>query len=383
MRVYKEKQYLVFDFEDGRTVKYDFATKQSIGIKGKPVKDLCSQLSNYSINDICNSCTDVQYGKFLRFVKRHGDFYSRGISNIGTILNRVPYFSHFEQLYSAGIDEIVDEKFRYQIGDIPKGLIRLCKEHKVKLSNKFLEFYKMNPDAYLLAYNLEYISLTDDDIYKILSHEGFKKVYYGTRNWEYNRVYISNFNTLITEYGYNVKSLLSYLDYLKTFEAMDEMDYLLTELLDYCRMMKELSNKFEKYPKHFLTTFRIATRNYHRLQKEFEEEKFKARINKDYEYGYEGYKFIYPMSTQDIKDEASAQNNCVASYIDSVINGDCHILFLRKKDALDKSLVTIEVRNNRIVQAKRRYNYPVTQEEQQAIDAWNNKFKNYEKEKVA
>ena len=383
MKVYKERQYLVFDFEDGRNVKYDFATKQSIGIKGKPVKDLCSQLSNYSIDDICNCCTDVQYGKFLRFVKRHGDFYSRGISNIGTILNRVPHFSHFEQLYSAGIDEIVDEKFRYQIGDIPKGLIRLCKEHQIKLSNRFLEYYKMNPDAYLFAYNLEYMSLTDDDIYSILSHEETKKEYYGTRAWEFRRVPISTFNTLITEYGYNVKSLLLYLDYLKTFEAMDDMSYMLTELVDYCRMMKELSNKFEKYPKHFLTTHRIATRNYNRLQKEFEEERFKSRINKDYEYSCGDYKFIYPQSTQDIKDEATAQNNCVASYIDRVMDGECHILFLRKKDALDKSLVTIEVRNNRIVQAKRRYNYPVTQEDQQAIDAWNKKFENYEKEKAA
>ena len=27
MKIYKEKQFLIFDFEDGRNVKYDFATK--------------------------------------------------------------------------------------------------------------------------------------------------------------------------------------------------------------------------------------------------------------------------------------------------------------------------------------------------------------------
>ena len=36
MRVYKDRQYLIFDYEDGRTVKYDFATKTAIGIKGNP-----------------------------------------------------------------------------------------------------------------------------------------------------------------------------------------------------------------------------------------------------------------------------------------------------------------------------------------------------------
>ena len=38
MLVYKEKQFLIFDFQDGKTVKYDFATKTCIGKKGKIVK---------------------------------------------------------------------------------------------------------------------------------------------------------------------------------------------------------------------------------------------------------------------------------------------------------------------------------------------------------
>ena len=90
------------------------------------------------------------------------------------------------------------------------------------------------------------------------------------------------------------------------------------------------------------------------------------------EHTFGDYTFIYPESTQDIKDEAVNQNNCVASYIKNVINGNCHILFLRKKDNPTKSLVTIEVRNNKIVQARRRFNDPVTREQQTVIDKWNN-----------
>ena len=62
-RVYKEKQYLVFDYEDGRTVKYDFATKTAIGIKGKPVKDLRSQLSGMTIRGLIDCCDDEKYAK--------------------------------------------------------------------------------------------------------------------------------------------------------------------------------------------------------------------------------------------------------------------------------------------------------------------------------
>ena len=61
-----------------------------------------------------------------------------------------------------------------------------------------------------------------------------------------------------------------------------------------------------------------------------------------------------------------------------MIDGKCHILFLRKKDKPNESLVTIEVRNNRIVQAKRRFNEDVTSEDQKAIDAFNKKFANKE-----
>ena len=52
MKVYKEKQFLVFDFEDGKTVKYDFATGETIGKLGKPVKGLQNQLRGISMNYI-------------------------------------------------------------------------------------------------------------------------------------------------------------------------------------------------------------------------------------------------------------------------------------------------------------------------------------------
>ena len=373
-RVYKERQYLVFDYEDGRTTKYDFATKQAIGIKGKPVKDLRSQLSGWTIDSLLESCDDEKYMKFLSYVQNresnsYGHYY---ISNIGTILNRVPQYSNYEQLFSAGIDEIVGNNFSYKINDIPKGLIKLCKERQIKISNNFLKFYKQNQDAHFLAYNLEYISLSDNDIWTILSSE----------NSDYDRnngyTYWSYFNKLLDEYGYNAKSLLLYIDQLKTFEAMDNIEYIMRELFDYARMMKAISDKFDKYPRHFLTTHKIACRNYNRLKKEFSEELFRSRINKDYECTFGEYIFIYPTSTQDIKDEAVSQNNCVASYVDEVINGKCHILFLRKKNKPNESLVTIEVRNNRIVQAKRRFNEDVTSEDQKAIDTFNKKFFNKE-----
>lgn len=315
----------------------------------------------------------------MNFVAKE-ESWSYPISNIGTILNRVPLYSNYEQLFSAGIDSIIDpsNKFEYTIGQIPKALIKLCQKKKIRLSNKFLGYYKQNQDAYLLAYNLEYLSLNDNDLYSLLTRDTYE------RDDNYECVYYSYFNKLLNEYGYTAKALLLYLDQLSTYEALNNAGNTIQELYDYARMMKTISPKFDKYPRHFLTTHKIACRNYNRLLKEFSEEVFKSRIDKTLEYTYKDYCFIYPNSTTEIKEEAVQQNNCVASYIDSVIEGNCHILFLRKKNSKDESLVTLEVRNNKIVQAKRKFNDPVTAEDQEAIDRWNEKYSNKnEKEKVA
>lgn len=375
MKIYKEKQFLIFDFEDGKTVKYDFATKTCIGKKGKPVNNLCTQLRGLTIGELCNCCIDKQYGKFLNFVKDHGGEYGCEISNIGTVLDRVPRFSNFEQIFSAGINDIVDTNLRYGINDIPKSLIKICKTHNIKVSNQFLEFYKQNPDAYFLAYNLDYISLNDEDVHNILSCYGstYNREHYRWRNY-------SRFINLINEYGYTAKALLMYIDHLKTFEAMENMESLLRELEDYAKMMKEISPKFDKYPRHFLTTHKIASRNYNRLKHQFDEEKFKNRINLEMEHVFGDFCFIYPKCIQDIKDESVQMSNCVSSYVQKVIDGQCDILFLRYKDSPDKSLVTIEVSNGKIVQALQKYNHPLTKEQKEIVDKWNkyyaNKIKN-------
>ena len=238
------------------------------------------------------------------------------------------------------------------------------------MSHNLVESWRENPDAHYIAYNLDFLSLNDNDIINIFT----------LIRYSYDSLNMSYFNILIKEFKYNPKSLLLYIDKLKTLEAIESMTFLIKEIYDYAYMMNQISDKYDKYPKHFLTTFQIACRNYKRLKKEFSEKLFIKRINLDYECDYKDYVFIYPKCVQDIRDEAVNQNNCVASYVDAVIEGKCHILFLRKKDNRDKSLVTIEVRNNMIVQARRRFNDDVTPEDQEAIDYWNKKFENKEKD---
>lgn len=370
MKCYKEKGILIFDFEDGKKATYNMSTGETIGKQGKPVKTLCSALSGYDIEDILNSFEDEKYAKFLRYVREHFTphtyIYSTRsrVSNLGTLLQYADSHSVLEGYIRAGME--FDNRIRTPINEVPKGLLKLCREYNIQLDDTLIISYKAIPNAFNVAFAMEFESISKKMLRDIMVALAPTSIYYTPSE------------KLLSRFSYNLKSLLKYIDYLITFENVAAYR-IVNEIGDYANMMSQISDKYEKYPRYFLSTHRIATRNYERLRHQFDEQNFKKQIKPEYEITYKDYKFFYPRSTQDIKDEAVQQQNCVASYIDRVINGSCHILFLRKKDEPTKSVVTIEVRNGQIVQAFQRYNTPCTDEQREAIEAFNKKFSNEER----
>lgn len=123
------------------------------------------------------------------------------------------------------------------------------------------------------------------------------------------------------------------------------------------------------YPRNFLTTHKIACRTYNRMKQEFDEKLFIKQRNDNIilEWKYGDYSIIYPKTTQDIKDEAVQQNHCVASYISRVIEGLTNILFMRKTEELETSLITLEVSNFTIRQSKGRFNRDCNNEEYKIV----------------
>lgn len=359
MKAYKEKQYLVFDFEDGKNVKYDLSNACMIGKKGKPVVALSSQLSGYKIKDIINSFDDDKYKQFLKFVydnsQRRSYYY-----NVGTFLSKIKPYSRFEQYFSAGVTNI-SPSLKHYLTNISKDLIKLSKEYEFILTDKVVNQYEIHKDIIRNMFEMEFSTITKTEIYNyVLNGNGYD--------------YSSHFNNLLSTHKYNYKALMIYIDNLMTYEAIDRFYDVIRELNDYANMMSKLSNKFEKYPKNFLTTHKIASRNYNRLKEQFSEELYQKIRNEKMEYSIGDYKIIYPKSTQDIKDEAVQQQNCLASYIQKVLDSQCHILFMRNKDKPNESLVTLEVRDMKVVQSKGKFNRDLNEKEQEVVEKYNQKL---------
>lgn len=370
MKAIKRGADLIFTCDDGKTVKYNLNTGVCIGKNGKPCMYLNSQLRGYSVDEIANSFEDKNFGKFISHVAQKCSRNGQSIQNIGTVFQRMDEYKREEQIYSAGLTlagACGRDYFKGTINEIPKGLVKILREIREGVNNVNVEEYKAHPDAFNYAFNHEFVSLSKRDAYRFLM--------YICSNWDRNELrytYGNKFFNICDRYGYTPKSLLNYIDYLVTYEALspDWPSKILGEIDDNCNMLSQMSDKYDRYPRHFLTSHQITSRTYQRWKEQFNEELFSKRVNKKMEIVINGYKFIYPSKTEDIKKEAVQQSNCVVSYIDRVINGQCDIIFMRNANTPNESLVTVEIRNKKVVQARRRFNESVTDEQQKVLDKY-------------
>ena len=368
MKIIKNGSKLEFFLDDNSTVKYDLATKKTIGKRGNPVKSLTSQLSGISISTIINSIEEENYRDFLTWVERQN---KRCLSNFGSILELAKSYSSYEQFFSAGLKAVNISK---DIGfsQIPKGLLKIVKGTSISISYRLVRLYDLYPNFFNLITTDTFSSLTLLNCIELISY-GFYE--YSSR---YNK---PNIATMNERYNYNMKSLLHYIDDIMTYEALDWSNTV-REIYDYTRMMAELSPKFEKYPKHLRTTHDIAVRNYNRLRELKRVENFESTVRPDIETAIDGYVFLCAKTPQDINDEAVQQNNCVASYIDRIITKRCVIAFMRKKESPTNSFITLEIVDNKVVQSKGKHNRDLSDEEKVTLDKYN-KFLSKIEEEIA
>ena len=80
---------------------------------------------------------------------------------------------------------------------------------------------------------------------------------------------------------------------------------------------------------------------FNKLQKD-RKEKFNAEST--------NYVIRVPEELDEITQEGVNLHHCVGGYVSAHAHGNTNIIFLRKKDAPDKSFYTIEVKNNQVIQ---------------------------------
>ena len=128
------------------------------------------------------------------------------------------------------------------------------------------------------------------------------------------------------------------------------------DYIHYLEMQYQMYGKCkEKYPENWLTEKHIMNqkhKDWKRLQTNNVFKLHQEHLRDKVSYENDFFKVVTPITNADILDEAEQQRHCVASYIDRIIKGETNIVFIREKSNLDASLLTVEIRDNKICQVR-------------------------------
>ena len=202
---------------------------------------------------------------------------------------------------------------------------------------------------------------------KMFLEEGYS---YKNKIKEYHEVFINLINTYLLDFNRFIE-FISFDLYSQGISQFDKN--ILTEYSDYLRMQISLYGKVkEKYPKYLRTEHDIIALKVNIYEKHKQELILLNVVEnfKDLEYKDKEYCIVLPESSIEIVDEGVSLSHCCASYVSKVIKNETLIVFLRNVNEPDKSLVTVEVQNNSIVQAKGYANRPLVIEEEKFLRKW-------------
>lgn len=191
-----------------------------------------------------------------------------------------------------------------------------------------------------------------------------------------------NFWRIFNEYNVDFGTWLKWLLYTIKYRngmccSTYSCDFNTSDYLDYLKMQKEMYGKIkEKYPQYWLSEKQMLVNKYNQwneLKQKIGFELNQSEI-KVFEYENENYKIVVPLMSSDIIDEANQQHHCVASYIDKISRGETHIVFIRKPDKPEESVLTVEINvDNEVCQVRGFMNRDYTLEEYNFIKEWADK----------
>lgn len=356
----KEGSLLVLHFKDTQ-VKYDFNGNEFISKTGRAVKVSTVKNQIRGIYFINEEESNPIYVKLFHLIRRR-----HKLSNLGSVLERLRCYTMEEKYLSQGFN--VRFSLNYYEKEMlntfmTKRLRDICIKREICINDLASLLYCVptgNDATYLLQYIYTVDEVLDNGIKDNVGPRNFYRTYLGDSNARFVRDIVH----LIQDYNYKPKSLVKYLINIFEYEAVD-FETIPTYLHDCVSMNTKMGGKINKYPRYLHTTHDIVASNYNNYVEPKSVKAFEERINLNLEYKpIRGeFNIIYPRAYQEIQKEGAELHHCVASYVDRVIEGKCHIVFLRYKESLDESLVTVEVIGEVITQYRGKYNRKLTQKE--------------------
>lgn len=166
-------------------------------------------------------------------------------------------------------------------------------------------------------------------------------------------------------------SLDKFIEYFRSNKLEDSRLYL--DYLEFAKQLGiDLKNKKYLFPKNL----KQMHDEYEKQIEILEQEKLtksisiRAEVLKKNIFKNNGFIIFPAESVQAMIEESTQQHNCVRTYADKYAKGECDIYFMRKANKPTESLVTVEVRGNKVEQQRTKNNENTTKKQQQFLKNW-------------
>lgn len=358
------------------------------------VYDLVEHGENIDLERKVNQsfCTKLPQAAFWEFVSTE---FTRGLFNVGRILSEEGRYSNRKDNIVKGLRKLLSEEHQWMqiltsagITDVKRFYTREAEYDKL-ISRKETKPHKILGIPKAMMADIREDEGIDRHVLGVMQRgchlftpNVMRELMSIVRDESTMRDLgnaMSNIANLHTNYGYdNIRKLILYLfREVRLTQGISTGYNASTLLKDYTKMCREMGLEWEKYPKSLKKVHDVSMLNYNAIVgKNSNKKEFKEAVE-DQEYQHllfdhkrAPFAILLPEEPEDLLKEGNELSHCVSSYITSVINKKCRILFLRNRGDEKSPLVTIEVRGKNIRQAKGFANKPVTLEQKRFIKAW-------------
>lgn len=242
------------------------------------------------------------------------------------------------------------------------------REREFSSKGSFQDIFGVQKDYYqfMKRYNITYKQLK---LLRLLKEKDIKKIRYLEQFISYGE------STDDLEEISKYISLNRFIKYSKMHRG-NIKPYIYRDYLRFAKMLGyDLKNNRYAFPKNL-------KEEHDRLEKQYEIQSEKliqeAIIRRGKELAknkYQNNKFIIlpAKSLKAMQDESKQQSNCVRTYAEKYAEGQCDIYFMRDAKKPRKSLVTVEVKNNKVVQSRIKYNDDPNEKQLKFLKDWENK----------
>lgn len=334
-------------------------------------QNVCSAMGSYHVNHNIDMAYSVKKWRSL-------DSYWKSLStsgkvyhyNLKEIFKNTPYqYSQVWELAKHMNYVDIGRIIRYEISY--KSFELLVKAKLYKLACTAREYFKTGTFENRFGVSKEFypfmkkhnIDGKELERLRLLKQADIKKVKYLT---QYSVDTLEDIQKYI-----NLDKFITYSKKIKHFDIYTFRDYL--------RFCKSLGFNMKDKKILFPRTGNELNKKHDELEKQYEIKKdellnknIKKRFNnlKVNEYQSGGFIIKPADNMKSLVDESKQQNNCVRTYAEDYANSKCDIYFMRLVKNPKKSLVTVEVRNNKVVQSRIKNNQSPTKLQLDFLNKW-------------